>query len=251
MSALSRARSLPALEGFSSTCPTGCRLTPGPSGARAASELSLGGGGLARKVTSSIASAARGPVPASSKLSMVQQSNLHSELVYEAQRPGSAASSLAPPSTAGPSASVVAAQTQQCCRGCGKPMPFEASFCSACGRSLHGSGGGAVEQARQRSLAQAPSLHQLGDGRRLPLPLFPELGRRGLVRDPNRGPAPEPALALCSAVEEKAAAAVRFRPRPGQRRPRRSKSEAHVSSAAWARRERDVHVWLGNIQPRR
>lgn len=57
--------------------------------------------------------------------------------VTSAMRPVSGASRSAPPSTAGPSASIVAWFAQFRCSSCGRiPLSLDAKFCMACGNSL-------------------------------------------------------------------------------------------------------------------
>lgn len=146
----------------------------------------------------------------------------------------SGVSRSAPPSTVGPSASIVAWYAQFQCEGCGKiPLSLDARYCSACGETLNlpmipGMGGGNGSQCEANEpRADARGKREDGSRRR---------GNSGGDGTPSRRGATAARSALTPARPDKSK-----RPPlpPGEHRP-----------MGFAARESQCAVWLGNIKPR-
>jgi len=176
--------------------------------------------------------------------------------VASAMRPVSGASGSAPPSTAGPSASIVAWFAQFRCEKCGRiPLSLDAKFCAACGTNL------AIkvptEPQAQVQAAQAEAGKAVGSsqaGRSRPL----EDQQKGVLHDrhhcdPDPSQRPE-RISKKGVVErrDRAALATLLEKRgympdgsKGQGRPPRQ-----PNGKDWAARESQVALWLGSIKPR-
>lgn len=149
-----------------------------------------------------------------------------------ADRPASRASGSQPPSTVGPSASIVAWFAQFQCEGCGRiPTSLEARFCFSCGQLLplpplpggaSGAGSKVSGNAPKNLAAVAAAAEAQADRRR---------GAReggGSEAQPTAPPAPD-----------------RRPPRP----PGKA-ADPRKPQVPWSTRESQVAVWLGNIKPR-
>mmetsp|Transcript_108497 Transcript_108497/g.188378 ORF Transcript_108497/g.188378 Transcript_108497/m.188378 type:complete len:229 (+) Transcript_108497:140-826(+) len=151
---------------------------------------------------------------------------------------GISQSPSAPPSTVGPSASIVAWFAQFRCENCGTiPLALEARFCSSCGHSLSivippEIAYGKSEENRSALNREAPrdgGGPRREDGRRAD-------GRRPRSSSRNAGPREEQ---LIRAGAKLAAG-----------RPPRPPGPADGKHLPWAARESQVAVWLGNVKPR-
>jgi len=162
------------------------------------------------------------------------------------RRPASGLSRSAPPSTVGPSASIVAWFAQFQCEHCGRiPMALDARFCFSCGQALPlpvppasslqaaGGGGGASQGARNAAGAEAAAA-----ARAAAVPRSrSSVGLRG----------PDNAAAGGDRAEAMPKVPASRPPRP---KPPAGPPASGKPPIPWAARENQVAVWLGNIRPR-
>lgn len=168
--------------------------------------------------------------------------------LYERRGPavsGTLLSKSIPPSSIGPSASIVAWFAQFQCEQCGRiPTSVDARFCVQCGHRLSipllpgagGVSGASNVQATPPRRAASPA------------------GKAAV-----RGRSSEPAQNALGAVRTRSCAGLEGRGGcesergGGARPPRPALSQAAPSEPgmAWSARESKVAVWLGNVKPRR
>lgn len=184
--------------------------------------------------------------------------------IASAMRPPSCASfHSAPPSTAGPSASIVAWFAQFRCEGCGRiPLSLDAKFCSSCGHTLEiklptelqaqvaalNAGGG---KGQSQSQSQPPPgklkviLEEQSNAEREAKPACNARVRQrhmGVARKGIDGAGKFDRLLVQSKAERSSKGPGR-QSRPGVR-------SSGGREKDWAARESQVALWLDNIKPR-
>lgn len=174
--------------------------------------------------------------------------------------PGSFVSKSMPPSSVGPSASIVAWFAQFQCEQCGTiPTSLEARFCSSCGQPLTlpvlpgagGSGGSNVQATPPpRKSGGSPSAAAAGRGRSA------ALAAEGAPRGRSAEPAATAGKAVartrsCVGLEGRGAGELERRGAARPPRPPGSQVSASEPNKAFSTRESKVAVWLGNVRPRR
>eukprot|EP00927_Polykrikos_kofoidii_P079907 TRINITY_DN76754_c0_g1_i1.p1 TRINITY_DN76754_c0_g1~~TRINITY_DN76754_c0_g1_i1.p1 ORF type:complete len:255 (-),score=30.99 TRINITY_DN76754_c0_g1_i1:90-854(-) len=182
------------------------------------------------------------------------------------RRPASGMSRSAPPSTVGPSASIVAWFAQFQCDLCGKiPMALDAKFCSSCGQSLSSPvpaasalaalGGGGSGGNAGGGGGTSPS--QVGAeavaGARAEAAAMPRSRSVSGLRGPDAA-ADAPSADRRSACRKQMPGAPPRKPDVPAARPPRpptgSPPPGTGKPLSYGARESQVAVWLGNIRPR-
>lgn len=160
-----------------------------------------------------------------------------------ANRPVSGTSQSAPPSTVGPSASIVAWFAQFRCESCGRiPLSLDARYCSSCGHSLNIIPPDVAEYAA----AERSEENRSGVQREFPI------GKKGVapVEGSRREDSRRPRSASRRAGAREGGGGLedgqKHRTKSG-RPPRAPGGGQHLP---WAARESQVAVWLGNVKPR-
>eukprot|EP00931_Biecheleriopsis_adriatica_P003993 TRINITY_DN105734_c0_g1_i1.p1 TRINITY_DN105734_c0_g1~~TRINITY_DN105734_c0_g1_i1.p1 ORF type:complete len:303 (-),score=54.08 TRINITY_DN105734_c0_g1_i1:67-936(-) len=199
-------------------------------------------------------------------------------------RPVSGASRSAPPSTVGPSASVVAWFAQFQCNKCGRiPTALDAKFCFSCGEALPLPRVPAAVTGGPRSrlaenlgeVAAAAAMEATagaqGSGSGSRVGMDPGRGPRQGQRQPTpqqqqlaeaSQPRAQPqhvqhaqhaqlAQAKAQIQKRRGYRGDAVKPRPPRLPGQRAASECQQKDLPWGTRESQVAVWLGNIKPRR
>jgi len=176
--------------------------------------------------------------------------------ITSAMRPVSGASRSCPPSTAGPSASIVAWFAQFRCESCGRiPLSLDAKFCAACGHSLEIKVPTELQAQVQAAQAQTAAVGSQA-GKTKPL----EEKQNSILQERQNGnsfregdPLPrqrQDRVSKRGAVQRAAMAQLLAKRGytdggQGQARPPRQ-----PGGKDWAARESQVALWLDNIKPR-
>mmetsp|Transcript_64095 Transcript_64095/g.198496 ORF Transcript_64095/g.198496 Transcript_64095/m.198496 type:complete len:242 (-) Transcript_64095:230-955(-) len=148
-------------------------------------------------------------------------------------RPASGMSRSVPPSSVGPSASIVAWFAQFQCESCGRiPTSLDARFCFCCGQPLP------LPELPTTAAAGSACGSRPPDGR----------AANDAARSARPSPRAEPRDAPRARCRGKPPAAAPARP---PRPPAASNADAHPPRLQWKDRESQCAVWLGNIRPRR
>lgn len=186
--------------------------------------------------------------------------------VTSAMRPASCASRSVPPSTAGPSASIVAWFAQFRCESCGRiPLSLDAKFCSSCGHPLEiklpSELQAQVAQAQATASGGASPLSRQSIGRVKPIQEEPSrtmvLPERHNSTNAREGDSRPRHRALCvirkgtdrdgAEQQDLSGKAALLLARAG----RSGKGARHPRPQGFnTKKESEVAVWLGNIKPR-
>eukprot|EP00929_Paragymnodinium_shiwhaense_P003324 TRINITY_DN103795_c0_g1_i1.p1 TRINITY_DN103795_c0_g1~~TRINITY_DN103795_c0_g1_i1.p1 ORF type:complete len:263 (-),score=40.46 TRINITY_DN103795_c0_g1_i1:135-923(-) len=198
--------------------------------------------------------------------------------LYDPDRQRHAATGLsrsAPPSTVGPSASIVAWYAQFQCEHCGKvPMALDARYCASCGQALTvpvpsaaalaGAAGDPAAAPAGRSASQvgmnAAASEAMAEARKAAMPRSrSHTGIRGPDVRQQTPAGARLATGARGAAEAPAQVTGRPpRPPPGHPHPASELKRSSVAAGGDSKkpisfgvRESQVAVWLGNIKPRR